>query len=162
MAYVIKTDGVIVAYSQAQQDPAGGWIELDDNHPELVAFTSGQTKPQLIHCAGGSAYNLLLKTRAYTLGSTTVLANATYATRTDLQDLSRWGAANNDATRVWIDDRGIATSLNGVQYVQLAELVAAYVLSVYDVAAQVIAGVNAGSVTTISQIDSFSWPSTNT
>lgn len=135
---------------------------LDDVLKRIGLAVSGLsvvTKSELIAYASDKATTLLATARSYDCGGASVKADATASTISDLETLAAWGATNSSASKNWVvDDSGTMMAVTGAQFVALAPLVGAYRLEIYsDELSAVLAEIASGAITTLAEIDAFSW-----
>jgi hypothetical protein len=116
------------------------------------------TKPQLLAYANSKVMGLTATPRSYSLGSATILADATTGTIALVSGLADWGTANPTATQPWIDDFGTVTQITGSEAVTLKTVGLAYIQSIYAVLATAALEIKAGTITTDAQIDALAWP----
>ena len=67
-------------------------------------------------------------------------------------------AANSAATFQWVQSGGVAVTLTASQIITIFNAVTAFMQSTFTTLAAVLAAINAGTITTTVQVDSFTSP----
>ena len=147
-----------IEYSAASDNPLFAAAVSGAYGPIAAYVPPTLAKAALITYTNVATKKALSAARNYVIDSVAVSSDATPDTRIDLSTLSQWGNANPTASKSWIDNSNVVTSLTGAQLVALAADVNSFALSVYAINASALSAIAAGTITSTAQIDALTWP----
>lgn len=141
-----KADYAIARQAGAPYGPIAAFIVAPLTKGQLTAYTSTKVA------------QMLNATRTYAAAGGTIKTDATAGTISHLLALQQWGASNPDAINNWIANDGTVQSVTGAQIVAIAPLVGEYAREIYSTEmTNVLSRIEAGSITTIAEIDAYPW-----
>lgn len=116
------------------------------------------TKSQLISYANAKADTIISTMKAYGTAPSILKADRTSSTITDLIAIQQDAVTNPTDTVAWLANDNTVTTLTASEIAALAPTVAADRKAIYAIAGSAVLAINAGTITTKTEIDALAWP----
>jgi hypothetical protein len=158
-------DGTINAvFPQSQAlNPPTGYVEMPDTDPRWTGHLAAQSKTALLNYASAKQAAVLSGIYSHTLSGSAV----TLTTECDpvsisgINSLMAWASNGTmtaaTPTQIYVDCDYSQHTITPTQMVEFGGAVGAWVTALWQDLAAVIAGINAGTITTSAQIDAAKW-----
>ena len=148
--------------SQAATPPPG-YVEMPDSDPRYLAWQAATARQALVAYAEAKQGAALAVVYSHALsdGSATLTTACDPTSVGGINSLMAWAttpqAVAATPTRNYFNSDWTAHTVTPAQMIEFGVAVGAHVSSLYADLGAVIAGINAGAITTAAQIDDASW-----